>query len=55
MKVKNGITNGIVETHMLIIETYPYMHEVYEKYTSICPISDDFIVLKNNFAKILQN
>lgn len=34
MKVKNGITNGIVETHMLI-ETHPYMHEVYEKYTQI--------------------
>lgn len=49
-----GITNGIVETHMLI-ETHPYMHEVYEKYTLICPISDNFIILKNNFAEIRQN
>lgn len=54
MKVKNGITNGIVEK-LVLIETHPYMHEVYEKYTSICPISDNFIVLKNDFAEIHQN
>lgn len=39
----------------MLIETHPFMHEMYEKYTSICLISDNVIVLKNNFAEIGQN